>query len=100
MGQSRYPYEDVQALALELECLCLDKCSSSSWFPKNELRVNNVTYASSFKSSCLRIALIHDHGIWIGAGGDDHRCISASSLDSAIMHNVLGEILPKAKTVR
>ena len=78
----------------------MDRCFWSSWFPKSELRVNNVTYASSFKSSWLRIALEHDHGIWIGACGDDHSSVGATSLDSAIMHNVLGEILPKVKTVR
>ena len=49
------------------------------------------------KCSWLRLAFIHDHSIWISARGDHHRSVGRTSLDSPVMHDVLGEIFSKRK---
>ena len=45
------------------------------------------------KGSFFRILLVHNHGVRVGAGGNDHSRIRATPHDSPVMHDVLREIL-------
>ena len=44
---------------------------------------------------CLALFLFHDHGVVVRASGDDHRCECVASVDTFIVHDVLGEVLSK-----
>jgi hypothetical protein len=52
-----------------------------------------VTYTWFSESSWLCAALIHYHRIWICASWDHHRSVCATSLNSSVMHYILGEVL-------
>jgi len=49
--------------------------------------------AGLLESALLGLGLLHDHCVWVCASRDDHRCISAASHDTSVVHNVLGEVL-------
>lgn len=54
-----------------------------------------VTYNSRWPLKCsfFRVALVHDHSIWVSSCRNDHSSVGAPSLDSSIVHNVLWEVL-------
>lgn len=73
--------------------------SSVNWLRGRNLtiRVDVLSFFSAdagfFKCPLFRVALVHDHSVWIGSCGDNHGSIGATSHDSSIMHNILWEIL-------
>jgi hypothetical protein len=54
-----------------------------------------VTYNStrSLKCSFFRVALVHDHSVWVGSCWDNHCSVGATSLDSSVVHYILWEVL-------
>ena len=60
-----------------------------------------MTYAvTRFESSSvvrLLLALLHDHGVVVGAGRNDHGGIGVTTVDTLIEHNILRIVFPKVE---
>jgi len=54
----------------------------------------------SLKCSFFRVALVHDHSVWVGSCWDNHCSVGATSLDSSVVHYILWEVLIDISAIR